>query len=277
MEQVGHSCRMARRGVFHSYSLRVLALALVLAVGLAFVSSSVAAAKGNVGDILARTLLSYMTMRSASFRAKVTLLDPYNENFPLNLDWSCAWDAEAQLARVEIGPELLGTGSYMAFISAADAEEEVVYFYDPIANELRIMPMGEKGMMDFMNSKEFWDLPIWDLWPAAGGKVEVEPSEFAYGFRMRALGVDTFEGRECCVISMKNELVTIDGEEITWDIRFWVALDDFMVVKIEGLTEEGKKLLDVTVTGYSVNVGLTREQLLSFPEGANIVDLREKK
>lgn len=55
-----------------------------------------------------------------------------------------------------------------------------------------------------------------------------------------------------------------------------MTADDYMLLKFEALDESGTLIMSTAVLEYRINPGFTRAQLLVFPKGVPVVDMRRK-
>lgn len=248
---------------------------MFLAALAAFAAPSLAAGP-TAAEILERMSAAHASAGSMWLKMQVSVMDPeVGQSFGFLA--SVSVDMQSELLRLEI----LDTDIPMikGQIVVVDSKEKAVYVYMPMLNQVVIQPMtdaangGAGGVAGGVAGLGDMVPPVPGIGPDAGDNVDI--NRLADGSRV--LGTATFQGRSCYVVEVKSDRTSQDGQKVAVTSRFWVAADDYMLLKFETLGKSGIPSVSTVILEYKFNLGFTRAKLLEFPKGASVIDKRKKR
>lgn len=266
--------RMACKTTERGRHLRCLLVVLVLLMAVAVSAAPSFAAGVTAEEILKRMATVYSSAGSVWLKMQVSIMNP-EAGESLGFVASVSVDIESELLRLEIVDTDMPMMKGQTVV--VDGKEKAIYIYMPVLNQVMIQPMadaanaGAGGMTGGVGGLG----AVVPTVPGLGLEGAADIDELANAARL--LGIETFQGRRCYVVDVRSEEKDEDGREVVVTGRFWVAADDYMMLKFETLDESGTPVMSTTVLDYKVNPGFTREKLLTFPKGVPVVDMRKKK
>lgn len=165
--------------------------------------------------------------------------------------------------------ETIGSDTEIASITIVNADEDVMYIYDPKENTAYEISMShENSEMEIYEEdadyEEYLGEGDWvDEYMDDYVEEEIDPSTFAnefWGDNIEHIGTEKIDGKKCNIYAFSDEYM--DGQVWIWEKHGFP-------LKWEGVDEEGDKM---SVEYRNVVIGEVPAEKFRLPDGVEILD-----